>query len=232
MRYRDVTTAILAGSMLLVGCNRQEPVRETATRDASASIQDRGRDRAELEKRVIDVEQRWTEMQTKVQEKNRTPTAALRAEVKEDVTAVRQAVANLETTTAENWWERHQQATERTVDDIEADVRHFVPKLKAAGNVAPAPVGTSASFEARRDDFVDRVRARVDAWEDQLKAVSADGARKTELDDTRARIDKLQDDLDRLRTVDANDWWNVSQKRVSEYIDRLENSIGRLDNDK
>jgi aspartate aminotransferase-like enzyme len=172
-------------------------------------------------------------MQAKVQEKNRTPTVALRAEVKEDVAAVRQAVANLETTTAENWWERHQQATERTVDDIEADVRHFVPKLKADGNVArPAPVGTSASFEARRDDFVDRVRTQVDAWEDQLKAINAAGARKTELDDTRARIDKLQDDLDRLRTVDADDWWDVSRKRVSEYIDRLETSIGRLDNDK
>jgi hypothetical protein len=50
--------------------------------------------------------------------------------------------------------------------------------------------------------------------------------------DSRARIDKLQDDLDRLRTASADDWWTVSAERVDEYVDRVERSIGRLNNDK
>jgi hypothetical protein len=62
--------------------------------------------------------------------------------------------------------------------------------------------------------------------------VKPSGSAGTELDDTRARIDKLQDDLDRLRAVDADDWWDVSEKRVSDYMDRVEQSIGRLDNDR
>jgi len=47
-----------------------------------------------------------------------------------------------------------------------------------------------------------------------------------------ARIDKLQDDLDRLPSVSADEWWDVSAALVRGYIDRVERSIGRLDNDK
>ena len=67
--------------------------------------------------------------------------------------------------------------------------------------------------------------------EERLKDVKADGPQETELEDTRARIDKLQDDLDRLRNVSPEEWWDVSTARVREYIDRVERSIGRLDND-
>ena len=235
MRYAYIHTAMLLATVVSVGaCNRQEPVRETTNESVAESVQERNKDAAELEKRVVDVELKWSEMQSRVQEKNRTPTAALRDEVKEDVAAVREAVENLKTTTTENWWERHEEATERTIDDIAADVRRFAPAAATSSrdNVRADPVGTTASFDQRRADFVARERARIDAFEDQLRNVKADGPRQTELEDTRARIDKLQDDLDRLRTVEAKDWWDVSEKRVSEYIDRLERSIARLDDDK
>jgi hypothetical protein len=55
---------------------------------------------------------------------------------------------------------------------------------------------------------------------------------ETEREDTKARIDKLQEDLDELRGVNPDAWWDVSSKRVGEYIDRVEESIKRLDNDK
>jgi TolA-binding protein len=227
-------TLAMAAAVAVTACNRPEPAQEAATESASAArTLDRNEEAAKLEKRVIDLEQEWMEMQVEVKEDQRTPTAALHAEVKEDVVNVREAVANLKTTSPDNWWERHVEATERTVKDVEADVLRLAKaKTAPAPVVKPEPVGTTASFEERRTQFVAGVRARVDALEERLKDVKVDGPQETELEDTRARIDKLQDDLDRLRTVSPDEWWDVSSKRVGEYIDRLERSIRRLDDDK
>jgi len=236
MRYAHVTTVVvLTGAITAAAaCNRPEPAREAASEDKTAAeVSERTREAAELEKRAADLERRWTEMETRVKEKDRTPTPALRAEVKEDVANVRQAVADLKTTSPENWWERHEKATERTADDIEADVLRLANGKKPAEPVAPSqPVGTTAGFDERRNQFVARLRARIDALEEALKNVDAKGPRQTEVEDTRARIDKLQDDLDRLRSASPDEWWDISAKRVNEYIDRVERSIGRLDDDK
>ena len=65
----------------------------------------------------------------------KTATTALREEVREDVDNAKEAVANLGTTTPDNWWERHEEALRRTADDIEADVkqlaRQFTPPVSA-----------------------------------------------------------------------------------------------------
>ena len=45
-------------------------------------------------------------------------------------------------------------------------------------------------------------------------------------------VKKLEDDVDRLRSASANDWWDVSKVRVTEYLDRVEASVNRLDDDK
>ena len=87
-------------------------------------------------------------------------------------------------------------------------------------------------FESRRDQFVTRLRARVDSMEEQLKNVRARDAQETELEDTRARVNKLKEDVGRLGRASAEDWWDISSKRVSEYIERVERSVERLDNDK
>jgi hypothetical protein len=68
--------------------------------------------------------------------------------------------------------------------------------------------------------------------EEQIDKTKAKGALKTELEDTKARIDKLQQDLDDLRGVSPEAWWKVSSERVGEYIDRVETSIRRLDDNK
>lgn len=233
MTYAKVTTLVaLVAAITVTSCNRPEPAREEqAEATATDEVQERARDTAELDKRAAELERRLAEMQAEVKEENRAPTAALKQEVQEDVANVRDAVANLKTTTPDNWWERHEKATEQTLEDIEADVQRFAKGKAPEPTVKPEPVGTTAGFEERRTQFVAAVRARVDAMEERLKDVKADGARQTELEDTRARIDKLQDDLDRLRTVSADEWWDVSTERVEEYIDRVERSIGRLNDD-
>ena len=68
--------------------------------------------------------------------------------------------------------------------------------------------------------------------EEQLKNVRARGAPETELEDTRARVNKLKEDVERLRNASADEWRDITSKRVSEYIDRLERSFRRLYHDK
>jgi len=231
----------LAAAMLLaVGCNRSEPAREQARPEASraeSAAQDLQRKRADdterLDKRVADLERRWSEMEGSLAKKSAAPTPPLRSEVSEDIKNVREAVADLKTTTPENWWERHERAMERTAGDIEEDVRSIAKGSKrAAAAQAPEPSDAAAPFSSRRDRFVARLAARVDSMQAQLKDVRVRDAQKTELEDTRARVDKLKDDVDRLRNASPDDWWDISVKRVSEYIDRVDHSIGRLDDDR
>jgi hypothetical protein len=68
--------------------------------------------------------------------------------------------------------------------------------------------------------------------EEQLDKTKAKGAPDTELRDTKARVDKLQEDLDELRGVSPDAWWDVSTERVGAYIERVEASIKRLDDNK
>lgn len=239
MHFTKFITIVAAVALIAPACGSPEPAREpardeSAAANAAAELQRKHNDEAaQLEKRVADVERRWMEMETKVKEKTVVPTSGLRTEVQEDIKNVREAVADLKTTNLENWWERHERAMERTAEDIEEDVRRFAKsKQPAAAPRQPETTPNLGPFESRRDQLVTRLRARVDAMEEQLKNVRARNAEQTELEDTRARVNKLKEDVDRLAKASADDWWDISSKRVSEYIDRLERSVGRLDNDK
>jgi hypothetical protein len=235
-----IALAAAATAVMASACNAPEPAVDPAREEsaraetvAAENARKRTEAGAELEKRAADLDRRWTEMEGKLASKTVKATAGLTAEVKEDVQNVRQAIADLKTTTPENWWERHERAMERTADDIEADVRRFV-KGKAAAARAPAPetAASAGPFDSRRDRFVTAMRSRVESMEAELKDVRVKGTQDTELEDTRARLNKLKDDVDRLRKASAEDWWDISAKRVSEYIDRVEDSIRRLDDNK
>jgi len=65
-----------------------------------------------------------------------------------------------------------------------------------------------------------------------LDGVKTKGAQETEVEDVRARVKKLGDDVDRLRRASADDWWDVTKTRVTEYVDRVEQSVDRLDDNK
>ena len=204
-----------------------------AAEKQAAEQRERSEKAAELERRAANLESQWTEMQTKVKTRDQTATTGLREEVDEDVKNARTAVADLKTTTPENWWERQERALERSVSDVQADVERLTKqKTRPESTEKAQPVGTAAGFAERRDAFVSRLRARVDAMEEQIDKIKAKGALKTELEDTKARIDKLQEDLDDLRGVSPEAWWKVSSERVGEYIDRVETSIRRLDDNK
>ena len=238
MQTNKLITIAAFAALMASACGSPEPAREpvreeSAAETAAAELQrKRNDDAAQLEKRVADAERRWTEMQSKVVEKAAAPTKALRAEVDEDMKSIRQAVADLKTTTPENWWERHERAVERALEDVEEDVRRFSKSKPPAAAPKQPEAAAAGPLESRRDAFVARVRARIEAMEAQLKGVRARNAQETELEDLRARVDKLKNDVERLSKASADEWWDFSSRRVSEYIDRVEKSVGRLDNDK
>jgi len=240
MERRRVAALLSALSFVVVSaaCNRNAPAesRTDTAVDAkgTADVQQRNDEISRLDQRVGEIEREYTEKSQKVASGARTATAGLKEEVKEDVANVRQAVSDLRSTTPENWWDRHEHAIAQTTEDIEADVRRLAGSLAPA----PAPTGTTgegvstAPFTSRRDAFVERLKARVEAMEDALDKIDARGARETEIEDTRARVKKLSDDLGRLRSAEADDWWDVTKARVTEYLDRVEASVKRLDDDK
>jgi len=245
MRYRNMATVgIVALALAAGGCNRDVGESRDTTReerppavDRAAELQrDRNEEISRLDKRVSDIERDYAQANQKVVSGDRTATTGLREELKEDVANVKTAVNDLRTTTPENWWGRHEAAMRRTADDIEADVSRL------AGKITPQPpqatsrtTGENVStepFTSRRDKFVEDLRARVDAMQQALDRVKARGAQKTEIEDTRARVKKLGDDVDRLRSASADDWWDVTKTRVNEYVDRVEASVKRLDDNK
>ena len=62
--------------------------------------------------------------------------------------------------------------------------------------------------------------------------VKAKGPRETEVTDAKARVDKLAADLDMLATASPDDWWDVTKHRVEDYLDRVEASVKRLDDNR
>jgi hypothetical protein len=236
-----ITIGALSFGLVAAGCNQAtDESRDTgsvvsdATTDRAAELErEKDEEIARMNERIAELEREYAEASQEVASGAKTATAGLREELKEDVANVRTAVNDLVTTTPENWWDRHEDAVKQTADDIEADVRRLAGKIPPAR--PEATTGTVAEnvdtepFTSRRDEFVNELRARVDAMERALENVTARGARETELEDTRARLKKLSEDVDRLGSASAEDWWDVTRQRVTEYIDRVEDSVDRLD---
>ena len=195
---------------------------------------ERDEDVERFAEQVRNIEREYGEAREEVTTGAKSATTGLREELREDVSNVKQAVADLRSTTPQNWWDRHEQAVRRTADDIQEDVGRLAGKLPAQRpETATTGEGVStAPFDSRRDRLVADLRARVDTMKRALDGVEADGARQTEVEDARARLNKLADDLDALASASADDWWTISRTRVSEYLDRVQRSVDRLDDDK
>ncbi len=229
---------IVAPALLLGACNRnpESVVRDEAANTADEATkrqQERADDISQLDKRVAEIEREYVEANQEVVADRKTPTAGLREELKEDVNNVKQAVNDLKTTTPENWWGRHEESMRRTADDIEADVARLAGKVTPAATPRTEDVKgetvSTAPFTSQRDEFVAQMRARIDAMKQALDNVKASGPKETEVEDVRARINKLGDDIDRLKSASADDWWDVTKARVTEYVDRIDRSVNRLD---
>ena len=223
-------------SVVVAGCNRpaqetRDDAKETAAQVAEATADAQRQRDAEvtaLNERVAQIERDYAAKSEQIAAGKKTATAGLREEVQEDVANVKQAVASLSTTTADNWWDRQEAAVRQAVEDVGGDVQRL------AGKVAdPAPVATDTPttepFTSQRDAFVTEMKGRVNAFQRALDQVKAKGPRETEVDDAKARLDKLASDLDQLAAASADDWWDVTTDRVEDYLERVQVSVKRLD---
>src|SRR5688572_15549711 len=173
--YRDVIGAVvLSAACATAACNRDATTDTAAnagiSTERTTDIQrERNEAVADLNDRVAKVEREYVENDNQVKSGTRTATAGLREELREDVGNVKEAIADLNTTTAENWWDRHEHAMSRTADDIEADVRRLAGDARFQQKKKEEEVGTkgesvtAAPFTSRRDAFVADLHIRVDA---------------------------------------------------------------------
>lgn len=226
-------------------------VAREADRIAEAQ-RDRENDIAKLDERVVRLQRDYEDRRAARPRgtSGSNATARMNDAVRDDVSAAKKAVDDLRTTTADNWWDREERALKDAADEVDSDVRRFATGRaasrsnrntldratdKAAGAMDKAtdkagePVST-APFASARDRFVTDMQARIDGWKQSLDGVKVRGARETELNDLKARINKLDDDVDHLKSADADDWWDLSKARVNDYIERVEKSVARVDN--
>lgn len=215
-------------------------VAREADRIAEAQ-RDRENDIAKLDERVVRLQRDYEDRRAARPRgtSGSNATARMNDAVRDDVSAAKKAVDDLRTTTADNWWDREERALKDAADEVDSDVleRHTLDRAtdKAAGAMDKAtdkagePVST-APFASARDRFVTDMQARIDGWKQSLDGVKVRGARETELNDLKARINKLDDDVDHLKSADADDWWDLSKARVNDYIERVEKSVARVDN--
>ena len=181
----------LAASFAAAGaCNRNQQKEPSAIvtheGDDPVEVQKHRQDEIrDLDSRVSKLENEYRDTNQKVTSGARTATAGLREEVKEDLTNVRQAVKDLESTTPENWWERHERAMRRAADDVQEDVKSFAGNAPPAARNKTDAIGTTgevvstAPFTSKRDAFVRDMRARIDSMEQALDGIKAKGARET-----------------------------------------------------
>jgi hypothetical protein len=253
MDIRTITAVSAAALLLGAGACRREATAERrdtaaaseATREVDRAVElQRHRDLefSKMDDRVAALERHYEETLAARPRGTSGAKATVRRrrhDVKSDLDDVKTAVSHLRTTTAENWWDRHESALDKAFNDVESDVKRFagtraLPVREKNLRVADKSGQTvsTAPFTSSRDQFVIGMRARVDAMNKVLDNVKATGPRKTELNDLHARVNKLGEDIDRLKSASAEDWWDLSQHRVNDYIDRVEKSVARLDDHK
>jgi DNA repair ATPase RecN len=161
-RHNTLIGAALALALATGACNRdakdtrKDAIKEDAkVADAAAAVEkERNDEIARLNDRVAQVERDYSAKAAVLASGRRTATSSLREEVQEDVNNVKQAVANLSTTTADNWWQREEDAMRATIDDVAADVKRLGGRISEPAPAAPGETAATAPFTSRRDAFV------------------------------------------------------------------------------
>lgn len=223
----------------LAGCS--SPAQETRdeAKNASADVADataeahreKQAEVSRLTERAAGIERDYLAKTEQLTAGTKVATSGLREEVQEDVANVKEAVANLSTTTEANWWEREEAAVQRSVEDIASDVKRLAGSVPEPNPVA-IDTNATAPFTSRRDAFVTATKGRVNTLRRALDPVKANGPSEAELNDTKARVDKVAEDLDKLAAASPDDWWDVTTDRIEAYLDRVEASVKRLDDHK
>lgn len=228
-----MTKLIIIGALVAVtsataACNR--PNEEAAdARGSAPEVDTKDRDTAHLQRRLDDLERKWRDVTNRVSSEADAATSSARAAIEEDLKAARQAIAELRTTTVDNWWERQERQLEQAAQHVERDVRTLARNWTPSGD--GQEVGTSgdgSDWARRRDVLVARMEKRVHEMENALANLDPRNPDGPAVDTTRERIEQMKEDTDRLRRSSEHDWWTVTKERLDAQLDRLDAAIDRL----
>jgi hypothetical protein len=229
--WKLMLTLGFAAALASGACTRaeQQETREEAAEETDQTRQQAREEKARLQTRLDALEKRWEETQARAAKEARELSAETKAEINEGIAATRREIDGIDTVDAENWWERHERATVREAGEAEQDVkrhaRRWTPEVK--DDVA-ATVGTEATWEARRDRLVAATQRRIDSMEAALKNVDGPDVDKADVERTRARVRTMREENEALRKASDDDWWEMTSRRITRYIDRLEDRIDAL----
>jgi hypothetical protein len=219
-----------AAALATGACTRaeQQETREEAAEETNQAQQQAREEKARLEARLETLEKRWEETQARAAKEGREVNAATKAEINEAIADTKREIDEIDTVDAENWWERHERATAREARDAEADVKRHAPKWSEVKEDVAAAVGNEATWEARRDRLVAATQRRIDSMEAALKNIDGPDVDKADVERTRARVRTMREENETLRKASDDDWWEMTSRRVTRYIDRLEDRIDAL----
>ena len=230
----STTAPVLIGvaALTCAACSPTDPA-ENSSAPAADEAQARQNETMELENRLAALEREWQEAQTALSKQASAASAEVKARVEDDLKDAREALAELRTTTAENWWERQERQIERAAEDLEQDVRRYARSWKAPDSTSPTgTAGDTSDWRVRRDQLVARMEARIEALDAALRDDSVRDADRETVEDSRMRVQQLREDTERLRDASEPEWWDVTKQRVETYIERIEAAIDRLTNDR
>jgi hypothetical protein len=231
---RMTTAPLFLGVMALTfaGCSRSDTT-EDRSAPAANEAQARQNETMELDNRLAAVEHEWQEVQAALSRQASAVSAEVKTRVQDDLKDAREAIAELRTTTAENWWERQERQIERAAENLEQDVRRYARNWKAPDTTGETgTAGETSDWHVRRDQLIARMQARIEALEAALRDVSVRDADKADVEDTRMRVKQLREDTGRLRDTTEQDWWDVTTQRLERSIERIDAAIDRITNNR
>lgn len=219
----------IAATLAAAACDKAIPAAEESRQEATPGSEARDKEAAELDRRLAALEREWQQVQDRLSKQTASASATVKAEIADDLMAARETVAELRTTTAENWWERQQRELERTAEKVEQNVRTFARRSTPPVETDDVAIaGDGDGWAARRDALVARMEKRIRAMEEALDSVDPREAKQLEVENARARVEQMKEDTERLRRASEAEWWDVTKERVNAYLNRLDAAIDRL----
>ena len=252
MHYRrDTAIGVLALTLAAGACNRQAAMNQsdnasaapvTRQADRAAELQrQRDEDLAKLDARVAALERDYQQARDARPSgtAGTTATSPLRGEAKSDVHDVTEAVEQPPNHDARKLVGarsgRDEACDRRRRGGRQTRHRSAKPADSTQGGSCRRRVGAAGQHcavhvESRQ---VRRRHACTGGCDEQgPRHREGQGSAENGSDDLHARVNKLGEDLDRLKSASAEDWWDVSKGRVEDYIARVEKSVHRIPDQK
>jgi archaellum component FlaC len=222
--------ALLAGLVVATGCSRTDNATTGSADRAAADASARAEYASRLEQRITDMERRVSDMKASSQG---TKTAERVEDIQESLRELREEVAEMRRPNiGSEWWPMTERWVERDSQRVGSGIRGTNTGSAARTDTTAPPAGTTpADLAAQRDLFIKRMEAEADQLERELNNAPAKRA-AGDLDGVRSELKDLREEINELKNVTAENWWDATKKRFDRAMSRIERSIEDVGKDK